>query len=270
MANANFLMSREALEEIISELTCYSCKMVPDSYGQRKNVYVCDNSGHSLCENCKNKCLCGSTVTRTHSKAISALLKSLPQYCKHFLQGCRERLTKEEMKNHEKGCIYRQIVCPDFGCQLKVPFHSLSQHVDDDKHEMVDLKMVEDSKSFLFRLKNTQHVMNLGKLGLRKIVCQSATFFVSGSFSNEVMHLWMFYYGSADEAKNYEFSATMASKTCKMNTLHGPIYPIDADYNEIWSNFYIVTVHKRFMLGIIEKYGDFTIDFKIHCLKEEA
>ena len=275
MANAKFALSREALEEIISELRCYSCKSVPASYGQRRYVYVCVKVGHSLCENCKDKCACGSKVTKAPSKAISNLLKSLPNYCRFFHRGCREMLPMEEVEKHEKCCVFRVVICPTYYCEELISFHLFEQHFNSRKHPPGDIitapRKSENSDTFLIYPKIKTCNIDQAGFATRKLSkSQNETFFVNGFTLKGTLHLWVQYYGSSEEAKNYEFSMSSKTKTSKMNTHYGPVYSIDEDKKAIWNKGETFAMSTRFMLGMIEKDGEFAIEVEIKCLKDKS
>ena len=279
MASAKFAMNGEAWEKILSELRCNSCKNDLTAYEHRKNVYVCVEFGHSLCENCKDECSCGSKVTKAPSKAISNLLQreplqNLANYCRFFQRGCRELLPAVvgEIEKHEKCCIFRSITCPTYYCKELISFRFLEQHLAPNHGLVLACRKSENSDIFLMYPNITaENYDDESTSRPRKLITsQNEIFFVSGILRNEMMHLWVQFYGSPEEAKNYEFSMSSKTNTSNMNTYYGPVYPIDEDKKVFWNKGETLAIPTRFMLGMIEKYGEFPIEIEIKCLKDEA
>ena len=78
------------LESIIESLQCFNCKDVPGFMKDQRNRYSCFEKSHQLCENCKDKCECGSLVVKFPNPIVKQMLKELPMYCMNYKRGCRE------------------------------------------------------------------------------------------------------------------------------------------------------------------------------------
>ena len=78
---------KEILQELLPNLVCFKCKEPPT--GLNPNRYKCMNNSHSLCENCKERCDCGSNATKTPCGLTAQLLKTLPSFCSYYKNGCK-------------------------------------------------------------------------------------------------------------------------------------------------------------------------------------
>ena len=86
------------LESIIESLQCFNCKDVPGFMKDQRNRYSCFEKSHQLCENCKDKCECGSLVVKFPNPIVKQMLKELPMYCMNYKRGCREIFAEPEGK----------------------------------------------------------------------------------------------------------------------------------------------------------------------------
>ena len=67
------------------------------------------------------KCRCSKyniTFSNSENAVLKTLMAQLPIYCKYKSNGCQEILMKEDMTNHEQGCVYRPIFCPEINCTI--------------------------------------------------------------------------------------------------------------------------------------------------------
>merc|ERR1712176_1482599 len=93
-----FSAKRESLESIIESLACYKCDAMPGPNGDGRNRYSCVDNSHSLCESCKTKCKCGSSVGKCPNPIFQKMLAELPVpwFCQHYQTGCRENFLRPE------------------------------------------------------------------------------------------------------------------------------------------------------------------------------
>jgi len=118
----------ELLDDLLPQLRCFSCQVAP-SVPQRKR-FKCFDKCHSLCEKCNGACPCGSKVGNTECGLTSMLLdKLLPKPCQYFKAGCNEVFEKEDYGNHQRNCGYRLVACPSIGCEEKIVFSQLEDHL---------------------------------------------------------------------------------------------------------------------------------------------
>ena len=58
-------------------------------------------------------------------------------------------LKAKDLEDHQKGCIYREIVCLDKKCQKQVLFKDFIEHVDSDHKEWNNEATKVDGKTFV-------------------------------------------------------------------------------------------------------------------------
>ena len=115
-------------------LQCYKCKSVPGP-GEKRFRYECIEQSHAICENCKDRCLCGSLVPKNPLTFVDLILGMLPWMCENYQFGCRENFEKEEdLKRHQKCCKLKEIKCPYQSCREKMGNEKLLIHIQT-KHE---------------------------------------------------------------------------------------------------------------------------------------
>ena len=67
-----FVMRKEILNSLMSELTCFKCHGVPN--GIKPKIFKCTENFHPLCEICKDqRCLCGSKIGRNPCTLLTLL-----------------------------------------------------------------------------------------------------------------------------------------------------------------------------------------------------
>ena len=130
---AGSLSKLEELLGLIPELLCHNCKSVPGPNEKQKNRYSCVNAAHTLCEDHKTECPCGSKVVKSPSRVIAKLLQNLPWMCQNYKTGCLEsKVNVEDLEHHQGKCIYRQVFCPHVDCEEKgkVLFKDVIDHLE--------------------------------------------------------------------------------------------------------------------------------------------
>ena len=132
---SDFRGNKEVARQLILDLKCSICKDVPGNFGVRRNRYVCKR-GHLVCEDCKaGDCSCGLKSFNGPVEFVENILeKSQWHYCCHFKQGCRDMFGAQNLEDHQRGCIFREIVCLENKCkrEKKILFKDFMDHVDSD------------------------------------------------------------------------------------------------------------------------------------------
>ena len=85
----------EELLRLISDLQCHKCKNVPGPNGSQMKRYSCTKAAHTLCEEHKTKCACGSKVVESPSPIIAKLLQNLPWMCQNYKTSLNEEKSLE-------------------------------------------------------------------------------------------------------------------------------------------------------------------------------
>ena len=238
---------RELLK-ILPELQCFKCKDVPSQ--DQNNRYICVNKSHNLCEKDKAQCPCGSNVGKSPSPLIAKLLQDLPWMCNNFKSGCREIKEKtEELKKHQKVCIYRQIFCPGLPCKEKLLFLDVEYHLATAHKNIIEIKVdyepdkKPNSQPGTAKYKvlkwNCRYNSNFEQSeltwGLYKITTSDGdTFFQSAYFNNFTFYTWICFFGSTDVKKVNKCDIRVTSKMREEFIYRGgPVHRLDNDRDAI-------------------------------------
>ena len=218
---AVFLSKCDDLLKLIPDLQCHNCKNVPGPDGNKKNRYSCIDAAHTLCEEHRNICLCGSKVVKIPSSVIANLLQNLPWMCQNYRNGCREiKMNVEDLDQHLDQCIYRQAFCPNFRCEDggKVIFKDVVCHLKTCLGEPFEEEKMSNGKgeanNFLVLFDTNEFSLTDGGYWFPSkmtSVC-GAVFFTSGCVTNETVYIWIRLLGSSDEAKKYSCTYSIKSK----------------------------------------------------------
>ena len=235
---AVFLSKCDELLKLIPDLQCHKCKNVPGPNGNKKNRYSCIDAAHTLCEEHRNECLCGSKVVKIPSPVIANLLQNLPWMCQNYRNGCREiKMDVEDLDQHQDQCIYRQAFCPHFGCEEegKIIFKDVVCHLEICLGEPFLEEKMSNGKANNFLVLFDSNGLFLGYWIPSKItsVC-GAVFFTSGCVENETVYFWISLVGSSDEAKKYSCTYSIKSKIGNEKFIYsGPVHTLDKGYDDI-------------------------------------
>lgn len=88
--------------------------------------------------------------------------------------------------------------------------------------------------------------------------------------SDEIMHFWVYFMGSSEEAANYSYTFYLTGKSQEEFIYHGPVVPLDENHKDVIKN------HRTFIIGtqaikrLIEDGGLLNIEVTIHCLKDQT
>jgi hypothetical protein len=141
----HFKNKSEDFKELLAMLECSSCKKLPKNDISRPSVYGCSN-GHLVCQNCvdivekcpmctekdvKNRC---AYAERIMNKIFPSIQKSNAK-CRFDL--CKAEMKKvDDLKDHEKFCIHREVPCPSKhrgACSWTGPLSKLIDHCKENK-----------------------------------------------------------------------------------------------------------------------------------------
>ena len=149
---SNFTGNKEVARQLILDLKCSVCKDVPSLVGFRRNRYVC-SKGDLVCEGCKpGACSCGSKSFNGPVKFVENILeKSQWHYCCYFKLGCQDMFGAQDLEDHQRGCIYREIVCLENKCKKQILFRDFIGHVVSDHNDWNNVVKKVDEKTFNVR-----------------------------------------------------------------------------------------------------------------------
>ena len=96
------------LGNMIRSLLCYKCKDVPGFKKDQRIRYLCSEKSHPLCNDCKSKCECRSSVMEGPNPFYEQMIQDLPVFCSNYKNGCRNVFSHEEtLLDHKIGCEFR-------------------------------------------------------------------------------------------------------------------------------------------------------------------
>ena len=280
---SRFDSKRELLKNIVESLQCYKCKAVPGPTEEQKNRYSCLDNSHELCEDCKAACECGSVVGQFPSSTIKQILKDLPMCCQHYKDGCRQIFEKDEdLEGHQIGCIFRAVYCPWVNCKVgKIIFkdiadHSSEEHFDFSRKEAKKLKLIAtfdktETYSHVFGMPLFNKKDRLYAGWSRKIVINGQNdFFLVGNVVNNIMHFWVYIFGSPHEAKNYACTLSVNGKNGNKFTYYDYVKPLDEGSADIIAKQSLFMIGTEIAKNSRDENLEWQMEVTIHALKEEA
>lgn len=134
--------------EVDQDLLCQFCSKVLEEP-------VTSKCGHTFCSSCMEKALskrrvmcpaCREPVTKEElSQATDELVEQLGRlslHCKNQGAGCKTVTHLQEMSTHlDSECGYRLVPCEHKGCEAKVAFIKLDDHMDICDYRIVECKV---------------------------------------------------------------------------------------------------------------------------------
>ena len=277
-ANILIMTKCEELLGLISELQCHECKDVPGPNGNQKNRYSCFDASHTLCEEHKKKCPCGSKVGKRPSPVIAKLLQNLPWMCQNFKNGCLDsKMNIQDLDHHQNECIYRKVFCPKLVCKVKdkVLFKDVIEHLKICLNEPIEEEEMlnGDANKFLVLFdSNNFEFRNGGYWYPSKMTSTcGAVFFTSGYIKNHTVYLWVRLFGSVDEAKKYccTFSIKHEIGNEKFS-YSGPVHTLDKGFEDIITSGSLLSIGVDAAKRSLDDQKRLEVEIIITNLKIEA
>lgn len=180
---------------------CQKCKQVPKD----GPIYTCNSRKHAICNDCfqaSKVCQCKANINN-RNKVLEEKRATLPLSCKNRINGCTMVLRLESLLDHEVICQWRPVSCPDLNCPRKKYFKFLGNHLTKAHpyldHELNDSYIEENCHIEEDDLKSTEY-----KCWLPSKICHNGDqFFREIILKNNRFYLWVYYYGSKKDAKNF-------------------------------------------------------------------
>ena len=277
---AGFLSKREELLQFIPYLQCYKCKNVPGPNGIQKNRYSCIQASHTLCEEHKNGCPCGSFVGNSPSPVIAKLLQNLPWMCQYYMNGCSEiSMNVEELGHHHGKCIYRPVFCPNIQCQVQnvnVLFKDVIDHLGGVYHTD---RITDDQLVFGKALVTKKSTGTFGAEALQngkywkpgKITSScGALFFTFGTIENNTLYSWIVFFGSSNEAMNYSYTSSVTSNRGEKFVFSGPVATVDSRFEDVIASGSLLSIGIDAVKRSLNLEKQLEVEITIRNLKEEA
>jgi len=141
----DFKTKSEDFKALLAMLECSSCKKLPKNDISRPSVFGCSN-GHLVCQNCVDiveKCpVCSEKDVKNRCAYAERIMNKIFPNVQKSNKKCRFDLCKAEMKkaedlkDHEKFCIHREVPCPSKhrgACSWTGPLSKLIEHCKENK-----------------------------------------------------------------------------------------------------------------------------------------
>ena len=267
------LSKREELLGLISELQCHECKKVPGP--TQKDRYSCTDAAHTLCEEHKANCPCGSLVGKIPSPFIAKFLQDKPWMCQNYKNGCLEsKMDLVDLEHHRVKCIYRQVFCPRVYCkEKKVLFKNVFDHLKTClKKPIFEEKICNgDENKFLVPF-STRLGLIEGKTWFPSKMTSTcgAVFFNSGYIVNQTIYIWICLFGSSDEAKKYSCTYSVTNKIVEKITYTGPVLTVDKQKDDIIASGQLLMMGTSAAERLLNDKNELEVEITIRNLKEEA
>ena len=231
---AVFFSKCEAFLTLIPDLQCHFCYNVPGP--NNNNRYSCIDEAHTLCEDHKTKCPCGSWVGKSPSPLIAKLLQNLPWVCQNYKTGCREsKIDVKDLDHHHRKCIYRNVFCPRIHCkEKKVLFKNVNEHLKICLNRPIYEEEDDGANKFSLWIESYKEFNNKEAWTPSKITSNcGAVFFTYFYVKNETLYVWVCLLGSSDEAKNFSCKYSMKNEIGEKFTYTGPVHTVDKNCEDI-------------------------------------
>jgi hypothetical protein len=197
-------VKKEILDDLYDFLACQNCEAVP----KEGAIYICDAGDHGTCNDCfqtSKVCKCKANI-KTRSKGLEKARTTLPMACKNRKNGCNAVLTLDSLLYHEVDCQFRGIFCPILGCTKEVPsiiFKYLEDHLTEHHKDIRNENTSNIVIGFIVKESHLTKVKTNWVSNPIKLIFKNAQFFRAMVKNLDRFYIWIYYYGSPEEAKNY-------------------------------------------------------------------
>jgi len=207
MASETKRAKQDFSQTFYEKLICYICESRLSA--GKHHWYRC-LQGHMICQDCREvketkKCSCAKSIPLQYCQIIEALLNAdkMQFKCENLTRGCQETKEKEEMILHQTECIYRLVKCPRWGCDSKLPFHELLNHMKPSTC-LSPFNVSDQYKVITYTFDRKDR--NDSWYNPKKITVENKIFFSNLRIQDGVLYHWIHFYGSPIEAKNYSYT----------------------------------------------------------------
>jgi E3 ubiquitin-protein ligase SIAH1 len=268
-------LKEELHNELYDVFVCQNCKEVP----KEGAIYTCDSGDHSTCHDCFQTCkVCKCEANIKHrSKALEKVRTTLPLSCKFRKNGCNSVLSMESLIYHEVDCQWRPIFCPELACSsnlingTKIIFNMLNNHLTE-HHTEVAKQLNESFSKATFSGITEDHLNGTTQAEwwqIEKISLNGAQFFCERVVKNQRFYVWVYYYGSKEEAKNYNCTIKVYGGNNEEFIYNGPLQSLDESEDEVIKGECGLMISLGQAKRIVSK-EEMKYSIKITCPKEEA
>ncbi len=225
------------------------------------------------CPECKQEFSFNSPINNeTTSVSVHVLLKAifseLPTRCEFAKYGCKEIFVdKNDLKKHEKDCLFYEINCASHACHKKFGAASYLDHFE----KIHKNSTVEEKNDASFNLEVVYSCKSaFGEFFPRKCVAFDRSFFVTGGIVGQFLQLSVLLLGPWDEAKNFLVEIIIqGNDTVDMIKHTGSVYPMTLSLSEISKKFPF-SCHMESLFDLSKDTSKIQIELKLSNLKDEA
>ena len=272
---AVFLSKCKQLQKLMPELQCHMCSNVPGPNGKQKNRYSCIDSSHTLCENHKFKCPCGSWVGKSPSPVIAKLLQNLPWMCQNYKNGCRQiEMNVVDLDHHQRECAYRKVFCPQIVCEKeKVLFKDVLIHLKKClKTPIYEEEMSNDKANKFDIWLGCQHEFGHEDswIPTKMTTICGAVFFSFTYIEDKHLYMWICLLGSSDEAKHFSCSYSMKNEMGEIFIYSGQVHTLDKNYEDIVTSGSLLGIRIDAVKKSLNEEKNLEFEITIRNLKEEV
>jgi len=196
------------------------------------------------------------------------ILQQLPFECKNTRFGCKEILMAKEILEHEKNCLYRAINCPVLNCfSTDLAYLSLNDHIE--KCHKDGMKCFENKLKIQIKIGSN---LENGYIGPpTKIDAFNRSFFEVGLIKNGFMYRWVYFLGSVEEERNFQYKVILKHGNGKVISTEENVSSLDSCYKTIVENddkIFSISVKK--LKQIMGPNNTLYYTIELRDLKEEA
>ena len=249
-------MMEEAL--LISYLECPVCLTVP-----RSRIFYCINS-HKICAPCYMKMAqdlrgnklcpqggCKFDKPPRRARDCEAMIENSDLDVSCIRPGCIVEMKKEEILQHEVGCIFRTVPCPRTDCQKRVLFKDIDFHIEE-KHQ---LKVKKNSRITQYLEENSFHLMDgdWPRNGIYYHEQDGEQFYPQIVKRNGIWYFWVKIKGSPLVAAKWKFQVKLESVINQISVeFSGLVHSVDKSVIEILETGQYLPVNRQWVQQLRE------------------
>jgi hypothetical protein len=144
----------------------------------------------------------------------------------------------------------------------------------------------EEARKFVATFDKTQTYLHVFKMRLvyahgkeellfpfwiRKIKVKGQNdFFLVGKVVHNILHFWIYIFGSPHETKNYTCTLSVNGKDGNKYTYYGHVKPLDEGPQDIIEKQSVFMIGTEIAKNLRDGNGEWQIEVTIHALKDEA
>jgi hypothetical protein len=267
-------LKKELHNDLYEFLVCQNCEDVP----KEGPIYTCDSGSHQTCHNCFLKsqiCKC-KAIIKVRNKGLEKVRTTLPLSCKFRKNGCNAILTLESLLYHELDCEWRPIFCPRLTCSsnasntVKIIFNLFANHLTEHHTDLVNDLNESMIESHYTDIDDIVYSGGNAWFPTKKLTRNGVRFFINMVLKNNRFFIWLYYYGSKEEAKNYICTIRAYGGPDNEEFIYnGPPRSLDESIHDVIKGDCCLSISLSQAKRIVsEKNMKYSI--KISCPKEEA